>query len=108
MGHKSANWKKKEDKEVEATNVEVLLGCTKTSAIEYETDEALFEFDLWELALQKLNEVLVPSNPPDESKHNKGNTNKEKIKEVGLAGEKASSGTKCCLNKIVKLAVPNT
>ena len=30
------NWKKKEDKEVGASNIEVLFGCTKTSAIEYE------------------------------------------------------------------------
>ena len=30
------NWKKKDDKEVGASNIEILLGCTKAGAIEYE------------------------------------------------------------------------
>ena len=29
----------------------------------------MFKIDLWELALQKLEEIPVPSNPPDDSKN---------------------------------------
>ena len=81
------NWKKKEDKEVRDSNVEVLLGCAKTNTIEYETVKVLFEINLWEFVLQKLYKRLVPNNPPDD---------REEIKEDGLAGEKDSRGTKCC------------
>ena len=49
---------------------------------------------------------MVPSNPPDDNKNNMGNVNMEETKEDGLDGEKGSSGTKCCLSKIEKLAVP--
>ena len=45
------NWKKKDNKEVGASNVEVLLGYTKTSATEYETVKVLFKIDLWEFVL---------------------------------------------------------
>ena len=37
---------KKEGKEVGASNIVVLLGFTETTAIEYETDEVMFENDL--------------------------------------------------------------
>ena len=40
------NWKKKEDMEEEASNVEVLLGCIETSAIKSKTDKVLFETEL--------------------------------------------------------------
>ena len=83
-----------------------MLGCTKTSAIQYEISEVLFEIDLWELALQKLDKILVHSNPPDDNKNNMGNINVEKTKEDGLDGEKGSSGVKCFLSKIEKLTVP--
>ena len=69
------NWKKKGKKEVGASNVEVLLLCTKTRLIKYENCEVLFEIDLLELALQKLEEILVPSNPPDDNKNGMGNEN---------------------------------
>ena len=104
-GKRPKNWKKKEDKEEGASNVEVLLGCTEASAIEYKTEEAIFKIDLWELVLQKLDKILVPSSPPDDNKNNMGNINKEKTKEDSLAGEKGSSGTKGCSSKIKKLAV---
>ena len=97
------NWKKKEEKEVEASNIEILLGCTKTSTVKYENGEVLFENDLWELALQKLDKIPVPSNPPDDNKNNMGNIIMEETKENGLDGEKRSSGTECFLNNIEKL-----
>ena len=87
-------------------NVEVLLGYTKTSTMEYKTDKVLFKINLWELALQKLDKIPVPSNPPDDNKNNMGNVNIEKNKEDHLDGEKGSIGTECCLSKIEKLAVP--
>ena len=49
---------------------EVLLGCTETNAIETETDMVLFKIDLQKLGLQKLDEILVPSNAPNDSKNN--------------------------------------
>ena len=70
------------------------------------TDEVLFEIDMWELALNKLDKIPISSNLPDDSKNNMGNINIGKTKEDGLDGEKGSSGTKCCLSKIEKLAVP--
>ena len=88
------------------TNIEVMLGCTKTSAIKYETDKALFEIDLLVLVLQKLNKILVPNNPPDDGKNIMCNINMEEIKKDGLAGKKGSSRTKCCLSKTDKLAEP--
>ena len=100
------NWKKKEDKEAGASNIEVLLGCVKTSVIKYEADEVLFEIDLWELALQKLDKIPLPSNPPDDSENNMGSINIEEIKEDGLAAKKGLSGAKCCSSKIQKIAVP--
>ena len=83
MGHKAANcwelkankdmrpknWKKKEEKEVGALNIEVLFGCIEGSVIEYKNSEVLFEVDLWEIALQKLEEILVLNNPPDDNKN---------------------------------------
>ena len=45
-----------------------MLGCNKVSVIEYENSKILFEIDLWELVLQKLREILVPSNPHDDCK----------------------------------------
>ena len=81
------------------------MGCTKTSAIESETDKVLFKIDPWELALQELDKILVPSNPPGNNKNNMGNINKEEIKKDGLDGEKGSNGTKCYSSKIEKLAV---
>ena len=106
MGHKAANcwdheankdkrpknWKKKKDKEIGASNVEVLLGCTKTSAIEYETDEVLLKIDMWELALQKFDKIPISSNPPDDNKNDMGHINIERTKEDGLDGKKCSSG----------------
>ena len=72
------NWKKKEEKEVGASNLEVLLGCTKISTIKYETNEALFKIDLWELALQKLDKIPVLSNPLNDNKNTMGNIYIEK------------------------------
>ena len=79
------------------------MGCTKASAIEYKNSKVLFKIDLWELALQKLKEVLVPSNPPDDSKNGTGNIN---MKENGKDGKKGLNSTECCLGKIEKLAIP--
>ena len=56
--------------------------------------------------LQKLDKILVPHNPPDDDKNNMGNIDIEQTKEDGLDGEKDSSGTKCCSNKIEKQVVP--
>ena len=120
MGHKVANcwkheenkdkgpknWKRKEDKEVGAPNIEVFLGCANMHAIDYETDKVVFKLKMWELELQKLDKIPKPSNPHDDSKHIKGNTNVEEIKEDSLAGEKDSSGTECFLSMIEKLAIP--
>ena len=97
------NGKKKEEKEVGASNIEVLLGCTKTSAIKYEVDKVLFKINLWELTLQKLKEILIPSNPCDDNKNGMGNINVEENKKGVKSG---SSGSECCLSKIEKLAVP--
>ena len=72
----------------------------------YQNKTVMFEIDPWELALQKLDEIPVPGNPPDDSKNNMGNIKIKEIKEDGLAGEKDSSGTKYCSSKIEKLAVP--
>ena len=72
---------------------------------QYEADKVLFKIDLWELAFQKLDKIPVPSNPHDDNKNNMDNISKEETKEDGLDGEKSSSGTKCCLNKIEKPAV---
>ena len=83
-----------------APSTEVPSGCTKTSAIKCETDEVLFKIDLWELALQKLDEIPVPSSSTDD---NMGNINIGETKEDCLDGEKGSSGTKCCLHKIALL-----
>ena len=94
------NWKEKEDKEVGASNIEVLLGCTKRITIKCETEKILFEIDLSELALQKLDKIPVPNNPPDENENNMGNINIEEAKEGGVDGEKGSSGTKCCLRRL--------
>ena len=85
---------------MESSSIEVLLGCTNTNAIEYENYDVLFKIDLWEVVLQKLDKILVPSNPPDDNKNEMGNINIEETKENCLNGEKVSSGTKCCLIKI--------
>ena len=83
--------KKKEDMEVGASNIEVLLGCTEASTIESETDEVLFETDLWKFALKKLEEIPVPRNPPNDNGNVVDNTNKKQIKKDGLADKKGSS-----------------
>ena len=100
------NWKKKEDKEERASNIEVPYGCTKTIMIEYENSKVLFEIELWELVLQKLDEIPVPSNPPDDNKNDMGNINMEENKKDGLDGENSTGGTECCLRNIEKLALP--
>ena len=79
------------------------MGCTKASAIEYENSEVLFRIDLWELMLQKLEKILVPSNAPNDNKNGFGNIN---MKENGNNGEKGLNATECCLGKIEKLATP--
>ena len=79
--------------EVRASNVEVLLGCTKTNIIKTETDKALFKIDLWELGLQKLDEMPVASNSPNDGKSNMSKTHMEEIKKEDLAGKKGMSGT---------------
>ena len=68
------------------------MGCTKTSAIEYEADKVLLEIDPWHFALQKLDKIPVPSNPPGDSKNNMGNINVKEIKQDGLAGKKVQMG----------------
>ena len=70
-------------------NIEVLLGCTKASTIEYKSRKVLFEIDLRELELQKLNEIPVPSNPSDDNRKGMGNINMEEM-------EKMVRGFKCC------------
>ena len=75
------------------------------SAIESETYKVLFKTDLLELVLKKLEEIPVLNNPANDCKNIMGNTNMEEIKKDGLAVEKGSGGTKCCLSKIEKLAV---
>ena len=64
------------------------MGCTKTSAIKYETDKVLFKIYLWELAGPKLDEISGPNNQPNDSENNMGNINIEDIKEDGLPGKK--------------------
>ena len=59
------------------------------------------KIDLWEL--QKLEEISIPSNPPDDNKNVMGNINME---ESTKDGEKGSSRIECCLSKIEKLAIP--
>ena len=41
---------------------------------------------------QKLDEIPVPSNPPNGRENNMGNINIEEIKKDGLAGEKVQVG----------------
>ena len=75
--------------EAGASNIEVLLRCTKTSMIKSETKKVLLEIDLWELALKKLDEMLVPSERCSNDLPNEnGNSteNKEKTKKDNLAG----------------------
>ena len=96
--------KKEEEKEVGALNIAVLLGYIEASIIKYKNSIILFAIDLWELALQKLEEIPIPSNPPDATKNGEGNMNMEESKKVG---EKGSSGTECSLSKIEKLAIPS-
>ena len=69
--------------------------------------EVLFRIDLWELVLQKLEEILVSSNPPNDNKNDMGNMNMEESKKDGLDGENSTGGTKCCLIKIKKLTIPS-
>ena len=71
------NWQKKEEKEVGASNIEVLLGCTKASTIKYKNSEVLFKIDLWEFVLQKLEEISIPNNPPEDNEMGTGNSNME-------------------------------
>ena len=59
----------------------------------YENSKVLFEIDLWELVLQKLQEIPVPNNPPDDNKNSMGNINMEENKKDGLDGENSTSGT---------------
>ena len=92
MANRPKNWKKKEDKKVGGSNIGILLGCTKTSAIEYEADEVLFKIDLWELVLKKLDKIPVPSNPPDDNENNMGNVNIEKPKKMVSMVKKVQVG----------------
>ena len=62
------------------------MGCTKTSTIKYESNEVLFEIDLWELVLNKLDGIPIPSNSPDNNKSNMGNINMKDTKEDDLDG----------------------
>ena len=55
----------------ETESIEVLLGCTKASTIEYKNSEVLFEVDL---------AILILSNPPNDNTHGKGNNKMEKEK----------------------------
>ena len=89
---------------VGTSNAEVLLGCTEANAIESETDEVLFETDLWNLVLKKLDGIPIPSNPPDDNGNDIGNNNKKESKKDGLVHKKDSSCTKYCLNKMEKIA----
>ena len=104
--NRANNWKKKEEKDERALNVEVLFGCTEICVIEYENGEVLFKIDLWELVPQKLDKILVPSNPHDDNKNNMGNIKMEETKEDGLDGKNRSSRTECFLSKVEKLALP--
>ena len=72
----------------------------------YENSDVLFKIDLWELALQKLEEIPVLSNPLDDDENGMGNINMKKNKKDGLDDENSTVGTNCCLSKIEKLAVP--
>ena len=72
----------------------------------YENSKVLFKIDLWELALQKLEEIPVPSNPPGDNENGLGNVNMEENKKDGLDGENSTGETKFCLSKIKMLAVP--
>ena len=54
--------------------------------VQYENSEVLFKIDLWELVLQKLEEIPVPSNPPDDNKNGMGNINMEESKKDGMDG----------------------
>ena len=79
------------------------MGCIKASTIEYKNSEVLYRIDLWDLSLQKLVEILIPSNPPDDNKNGVGSINTEENKKDG---EKSLSVTECCLHKIEKVAIP--
>ena len=78
--------------EERASNVEVLLGCIKTSTRDYRKREVLFKIDLWELALRTLDKILVPNNPPNDNKNDMGNINMEGNKEDGLDNEDIQVG----------------
>ena len=65
---RAKNQKEKEEKEVGALNWEVLLGCIEASAIEWKNSKVLFKIHLRELALQKFEEILIPSNPSNDNK----------------------------------------
>ena len=54
--------------------------------------------------LQKLEEIPVPSNLPDDNKNGMGNINMEEKKKDGLYGENSTDRTESCLSKIEKLA----
>ena len=98
-------WKKTKEKEVGASNIEILLGCTETSAIKYENSKVLFEIEQWELVLQKLEEIPIPSNPPDDNGNGMGNINMEENKKDGLDGENSTGRSECCLSRIKKLTI---
>ena len=68
------------------------MGCTETNVIRTETDKVLFKIDVWELMLQKLDEIPIPSNPSNDGESNMGNTHMEEVKKEGLAGKKVQEG----------------
>ena len=43
-------------------NVEVLLGSMEASTLKYENSKVLFKIDLWDFALQKLEEIPIRRN----------------------------------------------
>ena len=53
----------------------------------------------------EVEEIPVPSNPPDDNKNGIGNINMEENKKDDLDGENSTGETKCCLSKIEKLGV---
>ena len=48
------------------------MGCTDESTIKYENSKVLFKIDLWELVLQRFEEIPVPSNPGDDNEDGMG------------------------------------
>ena len=66
-----------------------LMGCAEINAIKL---KILIKIYLWEFVLQKLDEILVPSNPLIECKSNIGNTHTEEIRKESLDSKKVYMG----------------